>query len=374
MRSSEGQGDVADGQREVPWFLQPVPGEDGGDPAADVFEAVPDDRVPGSDRAVGVLESVVAEVVPVSDGPASPPSGQDGPAAGAVGHAPVPAQRRAPSTTARSGRHPVRAEGGRHAAPDAPAERPARAARTAPARLPVPAGLGLPVEEPEPRSAVRAAGGGRPRAAAPGRPGAGRRGRGPARLIRRAGAAPGASAGTRPARAPARAGEVSAGSPSAFSTVSLPSAPSRTASASASAAGATQAVVVGEAQQRLAAALDVEHDLAVDEHDERARLAARPVAASCGGQGSAAPYGLAGSVAASTSARASSRRLRWRAAEPEASQPPGTGRLPGHLLLGGPHGGERAHPVDRAGRGELRGARAPRRSSRAAPGRPPRTP
>ena len=95
-----------------------------------------------------------------------------------------------------------------------------------------------------------------------------------------------------------------------------------------------------EVQHRLAAALDEQAERAVDEHDERARLAAGPVAAvplvvESVGQPSAAPNGFAGSVAASVSA---------------------TDRAVGRLGSVSRSADERAQPVDgRRGR-ELGGA------------------
>ena len=63
--------------------------------------------------------------------------------------------------------------------------------------------------------------------------------------------------------------------------------------------------IIAPGEQRASAALDVEHESSVDEDDQGARLASGQVAAGrrlhreCG-QASAAPYGLAGSAAAST--------------------------------------------------------------------------
>ena len=114
---------------------------------------------------------------------------------------------------------------------------------------------------------------------------------------------------SRPRRAPRAAGSSpppSSCSPSAFSTVSRPSAPRRAASASDCGRRREQVGVVGPGEQGAAAALDVERERAVDQDDQRAGLAPGPVAAarrsSRSGQGSAAPYGLAGSVAASATA------------------------------------------------------------------------
>ena len=68
--------------------------------------------------------------------------------------------------------------------------------------------------------------------------------------------------------------------------------------------GSEDGRVVGIGQQRPAAPLDVQDEVAVDQHDHGAGLAAGPVASRTSpgrsGQGRAAPYGLAGSAAAST--------------------------------------------------------------------------
>ena len=166
--------------------------------------------------------------------------------------------------------------------------------------------------------------------------------------------------GRKPAASSASpSGEVSAASPSALVTVSLPSAPSRTASASASTAGGRHAVVARERQQRLAAALDVEHERAVDEHDQRSGLARRLVAA----------LGLA------LAARAGQRRTgwpgRWRRARPRgprrgagaagwcaASHPPGTGVSHSGVSLAGLAAASARMRSTAPGRGELRRAEA----------------
>ena len=85
-------------------------------------------------------------------------------------------------------------------------------------------------------------------------------------------------------------------SPSARSTVSRPSEPALTA-APAPAPRARASRVVAPREQGAPAALDVEHERAVDQHDERAGLATRAVSGrgvrpGGAGHGSAAPYGL----------------------------------------------------------------------------------
>ena len=82
-----------------------------------------------------------------------------------------------------------------------------------------------------------------------------------------------------------------------------PSAPAWTASASACAGRGQRLRVVGEGQQGAAAALDVEDQVAVDQHDQRARLAAGPVAGRR--RGSPSP------VSTTRPARAAPRRTGW---------------------------------------------------------------
>ena len=105
-----------------------------------------------------------------------------------------------------------------------------------------------------------------------------------------------------------------------------------------------------ERQQCPSAALEEPHQLTVDQHHQRARLAPGSVSRSSVsvGHGSAAPYGLAGSAAARTTActrGARRRRRRGRCAAGRRSTRPRTGRRP-----------------------------ATRRSSRVGSGPPPRTP
>ena len=138
----------------------------------------------------------------------------------------------------------------------------------------------------------------------------------------------------------------STSTPSTRTIVSRPVCRVRTVVASPSAAASrTPASGVNDSDGP-AAALEVEHERAVDEHDERAGLAAGSVPAcavvrrrrAATGHGSAAPYGFAGSVAASTTT--------WRSV--------------GAVLVGGPldHLGVDPQPVDRAGQRELRAAEA----------------
>ena len=80
----------------------------------------------------------------------------------------------------------------------------------------------------------------------------------------------------KPASSSARpSGESRTPAPSARSTVRRPSWPSRTASDSASTAGCSRCRVVGPGEQGAPAALDVEDQPSVDQHDEGAGLAAR---------------------------------------------------------------------------------------------------
>ena len=151
----------------------------------------------------------------------------------------------------------------------------------------------------------------------------------------------------KPASSSARpSGESSTPAPSARSTVSRPSWPSRTASDSASTAGCSRCRVLGPGEQGAPAALDVQHQAAVDEHDQGAGLAAR----ACG------------------------RRPRRRRGRPRQRGAERVGRVGGREHQGArrrraplargsssarssaaPHG---AQPVDRAGQRELRGAEA----------------
>ena len=122
--------------------------------------------------------------------------------------------------------------------------------------------------------------------------------------------------------------------------------PSRAAAASASAARLHHALVVAVREQRPAAALDVEHEAAVDQHDRRAGLAPGPMP---GVDGAALGPGQrravrVGRIGRREHVHARRRRVRARAAD------------------------RRRRDARTARR------RAPRRSSRAGTGRPPRTP
>ena len=161
--------------------------------------------------------------------------------------------------------------------------------------------------------------------------------------------------------------------PSAFSTVSRPRAPSRTASASASAAACSGARVVGEGQQRAATPLDVEHQLAVDQHDQRAGLAAGAVAG-----------GLAPALGPGAARHRRGSPGRRRPAPPSGPvgrrPPPGCPGRPWWDGCGGrcrppcrrAAAGSGPQPVDRAP-SRTAPRRGPRRSSPGAPGRRPRT-
>ena len=172
--------------------------------------------------------------------------------------------------------------------------------------------------------------------------------------------------GRKPADSSAVAsGESNTASPSALSTVSRPSAPSLTADGQRRRRRFEHRRVVAPGQQRLAAALDVEHQLTVDQHHQRAGLPAGPVRArrlpGPAGQGRAAPYGFAGSAAASTTAR------RPRRAAP-AGRRPRLGRTAGPRARPprpAPASG-RPHPAPRTAQRQ-----ALRRSTRAGTGRPP---
>ena len=227
------------------------------------------------------------------------------------------------------------------------------------------------------------------------------------RRLRPAAAGRAVSRGSRPRAAPRRPGSAGPGREHALAVGPLDGELAEHAVVDGERQGVDRRLQHGrvgaEGQQRLAAALDVQRQRAVDEHHQRTGLATGPVPGSRralargpsrttgrpgrrsarsarSGQGSAAPYGLAGSVAASSSARlgsAAAARLRTR-----SRQPPGTGwpTAKDRQAPDRPRRWARRRRAPTRGAGRPRRAArtarrpAPRRSSRAGSGRCPRTP
>ena len=118
---------------------------------------------------------------------------------------------------------------------------------------------------------------------------------------------------TNPAPQPLGVGDAADGSPSMRRSSTRRRRPSFTRDASASA----QDPASSERDERASAPLEERDDATVDEHDVRAGRAEAPRGP---GQASAAPYGCAGSAAASTSGQGLAR--------PPSPWPPGDGRPP----------------------------------------------